>query len=121
MPRGDTEMPHLAFTNHRIERRPTLRSADLKPGGALVLDSSKRVPELVPIDDVPQLAPLEQRRNLGLAYFVACRQPVYRRFGFADAFRERARNLLEGVDAAGLPDPETGGGPGGAFLGEGGS
>jgi predicted CXXCH cytochrome family protein len=108
MPRGDTEIPHIAFTNHRIVRRPTLRPADLGPGGALLPDdSSGRAPALVPIDDVPQLGPLDQRRNLGLAYFAACRNPVYVRYGYGGAFRARARDLLEGVDAAGLHDPET--------------
>jgi hypothetical protein len=108
MPRGDTEMPHLAFTNHRIARRPTPRPADLGPGGALLpADSSGRAPKLVPSDDVPQLAPLDQQRNLGLAYFAACRNPVYVRYGYAAAFRERAQHLLEGVDASGLHDPET--------------
>lgn len=108
MPRGDTEIPHIAFTNHRIVRRPTQRPADLKPGAALVTDaSSERVPELVPIEDVPDLTPIEQRRNLGLAYYIACGNPVYARYGFADAFQKRARNLLEDVDAAGLHDAEA--------------
>jgi hypothetical protein len=108
MPRGDTEMPHIAFTNHRIVRRPTPRPADLGPGRALLpADSSARAPELVPGDDVPGLAPLEQRRNLGLAYFAVGRNPVYVRYGFAGTFRERARDLLEGVDGAGLHDPEA--------------
>jgi tetratricopeptide (TPR) repeat protein len=62
---------------------------------------------LVPVDYVPGLAPLDRRRNLGLAYFAACRNPVYVRYGYAAAFRERARELLEGVDAAGLHEPET--------------
>lgn len=107
MPRGDTEMPHLAFTNHRIERRPTPRPADLQPGGALLPDSSGQAPRLVPIDNAAQLSPREQQRNLGLAYFSACRNPVYIRYGYAAAFRERAQKCLEGVDAAGLRDPET--------------
>jgi tetratricopeptide (TPR) repeat protein len=107
MPRGDTEMPHIAFTNHRIERRPTQRPADLKPGGALLPDPFGPAPKLVPIDNAPQLSPLEQRRNLGLAYFSACRNPVHVRYGYADAFRERARECLQGVDAAGLRDPEA--------------
>ncbi|HTV55009.1 MAG TPA: tetratricopeptide repeat protein [Terriglobia bacterium] len=108
MPRGDTEIPHIAFTNHRIERRPKPRPADLVPGGALVPDvASEQAPELVLIDDVPQLAPLEQRRNLGLAYFAASGNPVYVRYGYVGAFRERAMDLLAGVDAAGLHDPET--------------
>lgn len=108
MPRGDTEMPHIAFTNHRIVRRPTPRPADLGPGGALLPDaSSGSVPELVPVEESPYLTPLDKRRNLGLAYFSACRNPVYVRYGYAGAFQERARTRLEEVDAAGLPDPET--------------
>jgi hypothetical protein len=108
MPRGDTEIPHLVFTNHRIERRPTPRPADLGPGGALLMDdSSRQAPGLVPIEDVPRLAPREQRRNLGLAYFTACSNPVYVRYGYADTFRKRARELLEDGDVAGLHDPET--------------
>jgi predicted CXXCH cytochrome family protein len=108
MPRGDTEMPHLAFTNHRIARRPASRPADLGPGGALLPgDSSGRAPELVPVEDVPGLSPLDQKRNLGLAYYDAGRNPVNVRLGYAAAFKERALDLLKGVDAAGLPDPET--------------
>lgn len=107
MPRGDTEIPHLAFTHHRIERRPTPRPADLRPGGALLPDPSGDVPELAPIEDVPQLGPLDQQRNLGLAYFSAGLNPVYTRYGYSTAFQERARELLEGVNAAGLHDPES--------------
>ncbi len=108
MPRGDTEMPHIAFTNHRIIRRPTPRPADLGPGGALLPDaSSASVPELAPVEESPLLAPLDRQRNLGLAYFSAGRNPVYARYGYAGVFRERARKLLEEVDAAKLPDPET--------------
>lgn len=108
MPRGDTEIPHIAFTNHRILRRPAPRPTDLRPGVALLPDvSSDRVPELVPVNDAPHLGPLDQRRNLGLAYFDICRNPVYVRYGYAGVFQERARHLLEEVDAGGLRDPET--------------
>jgi hypothetical protein len=108
MPRGDTEIPHLAFTNHRIERKPARRPADLAPGGALLPgDAFGRAPELVPVDEVPGLAPLDQRRNLGLAYYAASRNPVHARYGYDGAFRERARDLLDGVDAAGLHEPEA--------------
>jgi predicted CXXCH cytochrome family protein len=108
MPRGDTEMPHITFTNHRIVRWPLQRPADLAPGGALLPDaSSDRVPKLEPVEEGPGLSFLDQRRNLGMAYFSACRNPVYVRYGYAGVFQERARNLLEEVDAAGLPDPET--------------
>lgn len=108
MPRGDTEIPHIAFTNHRIVRRPTPRPTDLKPGGSLLTDDiSGRVPELVPLDAIPHLTSLDRDRNLGLAYFTASRNPVYVRYGYDEVFQERARTLLERVDASGLRDPET--------------
>jgi tetratricopeptide (TPR) repeat protein len=61
----------------------------------------------VPTAEVPQLAPLDRQRNLGLAYYEASQNPVYVRYGYGVAFGERASNLLEAVHAAGLPDPET--------------
>ncbi len=107
MPRGDTEIPHIAFTNHRIVRQASHRPADLAPGLAFQAGSSGRVPELVPIDDVSHLSPLDQKRNLGLAYHAAFQNPAHARYGYAEPFRERARELLEGVEAAGLHEPQT--------------
>jgi Flp pilus assembly protein TadD len=107
MPRGDTEIPHIAFTNHRIARRPPPRPADLGPGHAPPASPSGQAPELVPTDDDSHLAPLDRRRNLGLAYYAAFRDPVNSRHGYAETFWERARGLLEAVDAAGLHEPET--------------
>jgi hypothetical protein len=107
MPRGDTEIPHIAFTNHRIVRRAPPRGTKPAPGSALAAAPSGGVPELVPVEDVSGLAPLDQRRNLGLAYYTAFQDPVNVRHGFADTFQERARDLLEAVDAAGLREPET--------------
>jgi hypothetical protein len=108
MPRGDTEIPHIAFTNHRIVRQAAPRPTNLAPGRALLpADASGRAPELVPIDDSPLLSPLDRRRNLGLAYFAASLNAVHVRSGYASAFRQRARDLLLGVDAAELHDPEA--------------
>jgi hypothetical protein len=108
MPRGDTEIPHIAFTDHRIARQPAPRPADLAPGQALrPAGPSVRVPDLVPAADVFRLAPVDQRRNLGLAYHLASQNPVYVRAGYAGAFRGRARDLLDAVAADGLRDPET--------------
>jgi predicted CXXCH cytochrome family protein len=110
MPRGATEFPHLAFTNHRILRNPVARPPGLAPGRALLpSDSSGQAPNLVPTDDNIQLSPLDRQRNLGLAYFEASGNPVYVRSGYAGAFHERALQLLEKVDAAGLADGETAG------------
>jgi tetratricopeptide (TPR) repeat protein len=52
------------------------------------------------------LAPLDQQRNLGLAYYEAFQNPVHVRYGYAGTFGERARDLLDSVQAAGLRDPE---------------
>src|SRR5262249_24330641 len=58
MPRGDTDIPHVAFTNHRIVREAPRRTAE----------GAGRLPELVPTDDLSHLPPLDRQRNLGLAY-----------------------------------------------------
>jgi predicted CXXCH cytochrome family protein len=94
MPRGDTEIPHIAFTHHRIGRHAARRSAE-----------SSRAPELVPTDDVSHLAPLDRQRNLGLAYLEVSRNRLYARQ--AEAYWPRARALLEAVHAAGLRDGDT--------------
>jgi hypothetical protein len=93
MPRGDTDIPHIAFTDHRIGRRPPPPTA------------AGRVPELVPIEDVSRLSPADRQRNLGLAYLEAAQKPAHA--AFAGAFAERARSLLEDVEAAGLRDGDT--------------
>jgi hypothetical protein len=96
VPRGDTDIPHIAFTHHRIGQHPLRQAATPPPGGT---------PELVPIKDVSQLSALDQQRNLGLANLLISRDPTYSRY--RDVFRERAGNLLEAVRAAGLREGET--------------
>jgi predicted CXXCH cytochrome family protein len=96
MPRSDTDIPHLAFTHHRIG----LHTA--KPSSA-----AQRTPDLVPIDNVSHLSAVDQQRNLGLAYLQASRKLEYGQY--ASAFVYRARKLLEAVDAAGLHDADTAG------------
>src|SRR5262249_30503094 len=91
MPRGDTELPHIAFTHHRIGRHPG-------PPGPV----SDRVPELVPVEDAPQLTEVDRKRNLGLAYLrVASKASSPRN---TVAFLGRARDLLEVVYEVGLRD-----------------
>lgn len=94
MPRGGTDIPHVAFTHHRIGRHTPAAPPD-----------PNWVPDLVPAGDVSRLPPRDRDRNLGLAYLTAARDPAHARF--AGAFRARARALLEPVEAAGLCDPET--------------
>ncbi len=94
MPRGDTDIPHVAFTHHRIG----LHAA----GPPAAADG---IPDLVPAGDDSGLPELDRRRNLGLAYMAVAGNPVYPQY--TGEFTERGRNLLEGVHAAGLPDADT--------------
>jgi tetratricopeptide (TPR) repeat protein len=94
MPRGDTDIPHIAFTHHRIGRHSKHQPTE-----------SDAVPNLVPTEDDSGLSPLDRKRNLGLAYLDALRNPVHARY--AAAFRERARTLLETVRAEGLSEGDV--------------
>jgi hypothetical protein len=94
MPRGDTEIPHVAFTHHRIGRHSPAPVA-----------GHQRIAELVPMDDVSHLPALERQRNLGLAYAEVARNERYH--ALAGAYRERARSLLETVRGAGLREGVT--------------
>ena len=93
MPRGDTEIPHIAFTHHRIGRHEA-RPAPSRGAG-----------ELVPIEDISHLAPVDGQRNLGLAYLYVAKNPLYSRY--ARPFLERGIGLLEGVRSAGLREGVT--------------
>jgi tetratricopeptide (TPR) repeat protein len=95
MPRGDTDIPHVAFTHHRIGRHARQPQRG----------ESSQAPHLVPAEDVSHLSPVEQKRNLGLAYIEASKDSHYARW--AATFSERAQQLLEDVRAAGLRDAET--------------
>jgi hypothetical protein len=94
MPHGKTDIPHVAFTHHRIGKHP-----------APAAPASARPPDLVPTDDLSQLRPLDQQRNLGLAYLAAAGEATSP--AHAREYRARARDLLEAVHAAGLSDGPT--------------
>jgi hypothetical protein len=94
MPRGDTDIPHIAFSNHRIGRPRG------KPAPA-----AGRAPELVAADDESHLDPIERERNLGLAYILLGRNPAPP--PVTAGYREKARSLLESAHASGMRDGET--------------
>src|SRR5262249_8530446 len=94
MPRGPTDIPHFAFTHHRIG----LHSADepeppATEPGTLVL--------LSPHNDLPQG---DQTRNLALAWLQLSDGPG--QGAFAESHREKARELLESLDPS-IADAET--------------
>lgn len=92
MPTGDTDIPHIAFTHHRIgiHRKPS----EVKEPG--------RVPNLVPIAVPQHLSELDRHRNLGLAYLFAAEDVKHRRY--ATDFSERALQLLDATYKSGLRD-----------------
>jgi hypothetical protein len=90
-PRGDTDIPHIAFTHHRIGRH----SSQPKPVPGNLGD-------LVAIEDNPRLTEIDRKRNLGLAYFQMAFKAPDRDQAFASG--KRARDLLEDVYQAGLRD-----------------
>jgi hypothetical protein len=93
MPRGDTDIPHISFTHHRIGVHRAEESPD------------SRIPDLVTTDDTPLLSDVDRRRNLGLAYLAAAEESVYPQF--SDTYFARAQQLLDAVHADGLRDPQT--------------
>ena len=95
MPQVATDIPHIAFTHHRIGVH-----LNDSPSG-----SGARLGNLVPFDDAPQLAEIDRQRNLGLAYLeYAEKQGNPTAF---ETYRSRAHELLVGVRQRGLPDPEV--------------
>jgi Cytochrome c554 and c-prime len=95
MPRSPTEIPHLAFTHHRIavhDRAPAAGGSG-RAGGA----------EIVPFADLFRFSDTDRKRSAGLGYLEAAnRERDTRR---ADYHRGRAFELLDGVRSAGLRDP----------------
>ena len=94
MPTGDTDIPHVAFTHHRIGIH-----TKKEPKPRLV------APDLVPVDDDSWLPEIDRKRNLGLAYFLVAKDATYARY--ADAYRLRAQRLLEEVQQQGLIEGVT--------------
>jgi hypothetical protein len=94
MPRGGTEVPHVAFTHHRIGLHPQNPSPN-----------PLRAPNLVPTEEPPNLSQPDRERNLGLAYHLGRRNPAHVRY--ANEFRDRALQHLEAAHAGGLRDAET--------------
>ncbi len=91
MPRSATEIPHLAFTHHRIGVHD--RPVATKPAGEATL---------APFADMSRFPEIDRQRSLGLAYLEAAnRQRDPQRMQFQ---RARALDLLTGVRAAGLRD-----------------
>jgi tetratricopeptide (TPR) repeat protein len=96
MPQVPTDIPHFAFTHHRIQKNRPQQSTGV---------SAAEPGTLVPLDDVSRLPRIEQDRCLGLAYW---QLSIGTNNGeHAATFSRRARDLLESVQRRGLSDPEV--------------
>ncbi|HET6575102.1 MAG TPA: cytochrome c3 family protein [Fimbriiglobus sp.] len=93
MPTAPTEVPHLAFTHHRIGLHPPKKAPQAASAGA----------ELRPFLDLSHLGEIDRQRSLGLGYLEAANRSKDR--DRATRFRDQALRLLSDVHAAGLRDP----------------
>jgi hypothetical protein len=96
MPQSATDIPHFAFTHHRIGIHNRQPSPPV---------SADQPVTLIPLDDVAHLGKIEERRCLGLAYMeLADREnnPTLHA-----AYQLRAVELLQEVVDAGVDDPDT--------------
>lgn len=93
MPRGPTEIPHFAFTHHRIGIHTSSPASPKTEGD-----------ELVPLPGSPAIGPLEEIRNRGLSYLQLSDATEH-----ADRimeYRSRAKYLLRQFqEKNGPPDP----------------
>jgi predicted CXXCH cytochrome family protein len=104
MPRSATDIPHLAFTHHRVgihNRPPPGNEAGPAPE---VGEPAGDAPELQPCLPLPALSEVDRKLALGQAYRTlsihgkpSVHTPVYER---------RALDLLAAVRDAGLQDPD---------------
>lgn len=101
MPRGKTDIPHFAFSDHRIAIH---RPGDTPPPPATDLT-------LVPADETPALTPTARDRHLAFAYLLlSVRKPeaLEEHTLAPEDYRTclaRARTLLERAHAGGARDP----------------
>jgi tetratricopeptide (TPR) repeat protein len=96
MPQRPTDVPHFAFTHHRIGVHATAGAGPSQGGDDV---------ELVPLSDVSHLSPPDRERGLGLAYFEYADRQVT-----AEGRREclrRAELLLTSAAKGGLRDADV--------------
>lgn len=99
MPTSNTDIPHVAFTHHRIDVHKKEENTAAEGEEKMTLGT------LVPYDSVSPWPEPEQERFLGLAYFEILAQTAWE--PGASVYRGRARELLTRVRERGAADGET--------------
>jgi predicted CXXCH cytochrome family protein len=98
MPRSSTDIPHLAFTHHRIGLH---RRSDQPTGETPVPAAADK---LRPFLELPPLGDADRKRSLGLAYLkVSLREDA----AAVQQYQEQALQLLSEAREAGLRDAEV--------------
>lgn len=98
MPTSPTEIPHLAFTHHRVGIHVARKtSAKGDPG------RPQRAGELEPFLDLSRLSAIDRRRSLGLGYLdvASTERTEEKRLHY----QEKALGVLSAVHAEGLREP----------------
>jgi predicted CXXCH cytochrome family protein len=96
MPTGPTEIPHLAFTHHRVGIH------DLAKAGLVTESRPTVLTTLEPFADLSRISAIDRTRSLGMAYMEVARQ--CKDSDLADQYRARALTILTDVRAKGLHD-----------------
>jgi tetratricopeptide (TPR) repeat protein len=96
MPTAPTEIPHLAFTHHRIG----IHDAASKPPPP---QESPVAGTLTPFFELSRWSEIDRERSLGLGYMEAAH--MAKRADLADDYRMRALKLLTAARDRGLRDP----------------
>jgi predicted CXXCH cytochrome family protein len=97
MPQSKTDIPHLAFTHHRVGIH------DAKTGdSAASVGEASGVGTLAPILDLEGTGPLDKKLSLGLAYLEASNRQGFSKW--QKQFEGEALSLLTEVKASGLQD-----------------
>ena len=94
MPRSPVDVPHLAFTHHRV-------GTDFPPP-ADVSSSTGRAGDLRPFLELPGLGDADKKRSLGEAYRLLSIRS--KDAGHRETYRHRALDLLTAARSAGLRD-----------------
>jgi predicted CXXCH cytochrome family protein len=98
MPRSPTEIPHLAFTHHRIG----VHDPPAEAGAAAAPARQPSRGELRPLQDLSRLSDIDRARSLGLAYLGAASREEDATW--RGRYEARAWDLLSGARATGLRD-----------------
>jgi tetratricopeptide (TPR) repeat protein len=97
MPVTDTDIPHFAFTHHRVGIHASGSAALTEPA------ITAEVPPVVAADDETGLSPLDRQRNRGLALLTISEGTAPKPHRLA--YHQEAIRLLEDVAAQGVHDP----------------